>query len=151
MRRLYCASGSLGYAERIIQTWQSAAWIVRWWGFYNMFQIALHSARENRDLFSAYFDAFAEELFAPKEPMGLKHRQCILVDRLLDEAEHYETFKTSLCMSLRNRATHSFMKNTNYDDREFVKAYEATTGTADLQVYPRDTWVLCGRFYDRVR
>lgn len=61
-------------------------WIVRWWAFAGLLGIARTARRaEHRVLAERSVHRAAEQLCSSVEPMGLKHRQCALTKRMLED------------------------------------------------------------------
>lgn len=149
-RRAYCATFDKRHLRPIVEAWKSPAWVVRWWAFYNMFHIVLYSAKERQDLVGDQLAGFVDELFAPGEPMGLKHRQCRLVDEILDAVEALP-FKQSLCKSLRAGAERRFGNADAMEYRSFIAEYENIAGRAALNDYLREYLSHIERLIDRSR
>ncbi len=60
-------------------------WIVRWWAFSGLIGIVEDCGAEEEVLATRCARRAAEQLCTSVEPMGLKHRQCALVRKLLAE------------------------------------------------------------------
>ena len=63
-------------------------WIVRWWAFDGLLKISRAARRaERKVLAEKCLRRATEQLCASVEPMGVKHRQCALTKRLLDDGD----------------------------------------------------------------
>jgi hypothetical protein len=74
-------------------------WIVRWWAFEGLLKIARSAGRTGkRDLLERCARRATEALCGNIEPMGLKHRQCAMTKRMLDDddAEVYSITREAL-------------------------------------------------------
>ena len=151
LRRLYCSSGTLRDAQRIADALKSPAWVVRWWAFYNMFQVIHYMAREAKPLAAKDVQSFAEELFVPGEPMGLKSRQCRLVNQLLDTLEGAARYREALSKSILGKALERFPPDGDVDGTSFQQSYESTVGRTVFDAYLREYLNQVERIIDRVR
>jgi hypothetical protein len=83
VRRAYSATSLPILDEFLRESVDVSLWIVRWWAFYNVVYVLRDSLRRlpgstrNEELFRW----LVSQLHRAKEPAGLKHRQCVLVER----------------------------------------------------------------------
>ncbi len=83
-------------------------WIVRWWAFAGLIGIIRAASEvEDRVLAARCARCAVQRLYAGVEPMGLKHRQCALVARLLagDDGEAARAMRTALSQAAEDHLT----------------------------------------------
>jgi hypothetical protein len=81
--RQYARPRFLRFAE---SSANSPLWIVRWWAFYNMSQLILSllSKPESASTIYGCLKWMVDQLYRSGEPMGLKHRQCTVLQLTLE-------------------------------------------------------------------
>jgi hypothetical protein len=76
-------------SEVIIAALEHELWIVRWWAFGNLVELFEWAADERSDdhhfpaLAASFADCIVAQIFRPHEPIGLKLRECAVVEALL--------------------------------------------------------------------
>jgi hypothetical protein len=81
-----------GSAERwlsdpIVAALEHELWIVRWWAFGNLVELFRWSADRDLPVLAAEFaELIVAQLFRPGEPIGLKQRECAVVEAVLADA-----------------------------------------------------------------
>jgi hypothetical protein len=101
-------------------------WIVRWWAFAGLLSIATTARQaDQRALAERCVHRAAERLCAGVEPMGLKHRQCALTGRMLenDDAEISQAARGALLSAFDRHLSGS-------GRRAFTDRYYEAMGTS---------------------
>jgi len=87
VRRTACQFVRPRYLEFLHQAAGSRFWIVRWWAFYNVSRLVLDLPRQPyyEHTISECVEWMSEQVYKTSEPVGLKHRQCALLEAVAEE------------------------------------------------------------------
>ncbi|HEX5718278.1 MAG TPA: hypothetical protein VF179_19105, partial [Thermoanaerobaculia bacterium] len=86
-RRAAYRSVKVDYLEFMLNAAESPFWIVRWWAFYNISYLVagLPASDDYEYTVEECLDWMITQVYRTSEPIGLKHRQCALLEYTVKE------------------------------------------------------------------